>query len=450
MVVAIVLIVLIAGSVLFHYLSPWYLTPIASNWGTIDDTISITFWVTGFVFVAINLFMAIAIYRFRYRKDRRAVYEPENKKLEWWLLGVTSVGVAAMLAPGLFVWAKFVVVPEDAAVVETIGQQWNWTYRFPGKDGKLGTVDARHVSSENPFGLNPNDPNGQDDVLISSPELHLPLNKPVKMLLRSKDVLHNYSIAQLRVKMDFVPGLVTHMWFTPTRTGNFDLLCEELCGIGHFAMRGRLIVEDDTAFLAWIGRYPTFAQSMARPPGDAVAGQALYGVCAGCHGAQGEGNPALNAPKLAGQGDWYLKRQLVHFKQGARGTHDKDVYGKVMAPMAATLADAAAIDNVIAYIGTLPDKPAPVTVKGDAKHGEAKYTTCRTCHGAKGQGIEATNAPRLHGMSDWYLVTQLKNFREQVRGAHPQDMYGSQMALMAAMLGDDKAISDLVAYIGTL
>jgi cytochrome c oxidase subunit 2 len=238
MVVAVVLIVLIVGSVLFHFLSPWYFTPIASNWGTIDDTIGITFWVTGIVFVAVNAFVAYAVIRFRYRKEARAAYEPENKKLEWWLLGLTTVGVAAMLAPGLFVWAKFVDVPQDAAQVEALGQQWQWMYRFPGKDGKLGTVDAQFVSDANPFGMNPGDASGQDDILVAHPELHLPVDKPVKMLLRSKDVLHNFSVAQIRVKMDLVPGLVTHMWFTPTRAGTYDLLCEELCGIAHFAMRG--------------------------------------------------------------------------------------------------------------------------------------------------------------------------------------------------------------------
>ncbi len=118
--VAIALVVLVVGSLLFHFLSPWYFTPIASNWSTIDDTISITFWVTGAVFVAVNLFMAYAIWRYAHRKGARAHYEPENKKLETWLLVVTTVGVAAMLAPGLFVWAKFVEVPSDAAIVEAV------------------------------------------------------------------------------------------------------------------------------------------------------------------------------------------------------------------------------------------------------------------------------------------------------------------------------------------
>jgi cytochrome c oxidase subunit II len=246
-----------------------------------------------------------------------------------------------------------------------------------------------------------------------------------------------------------VPGLVTHIWFTPTRTGDFDLLCEELCGIAHFAMRGKVVVEEPGAFQAWLARQPTFAQASA-PRGDPAAGQALYTVCASCHGAAGEGNAALNAPKLAGQGAWYLRRQLTQFKNGVRGSDDKDAFGKMMAPMAATLPDATAIDNVVAYIGTLPDKPAPATLKGNPRNGEQRFATCAACHGADGRGIQATNAPRLKGMDDWYLVTQLKNFRDGARGDHPQDLYGSQMALFAAMFRDDESIRDLVAYIGTL
>ncbi|HEV8554270.1 MAG TPA: c-type cytochrome [Casimicrobiaceae bacterium] len=449
MVFAIALVLLVVGSVLFHYLSPWYFTPIASNWDTIDTTVTITFWVCGFVFVAINLFMAYCVLRYRYQKGRLAHYEPENKQLELALILATTVGVVAMLAPGLFVWAKFVEVPKDAAVFEVMGKQWHWGFRFPGADGVLGTVDAKYVSDENPFGMNPDDPSGQDDVLIASPELHLPVGKPVKALLRSVDVLHDFTVPQFRVKMDLVPGLVTYVWFTPTRAGKFDILCEELCGIAHFTMRGKVIVEEERAFQAWLGNYPTFAQSKAHVGGDAAAGKPLYAVCAACHGPQAEGNPALNAPKLSGQGDWYLKRQLQNFKNGARGTHEKDVFGKMMAPMAATLANDAAIENVVAYIRTLPDNPAPPTVQMSTTKGQDLYATCAACHGADGRGMQATNAPRLKGMSDWYLVTQLKNFQQGVRGAHPKDMYGPQMASMAAILIDEQATNDLVAYIDT-
>jgi cytochrome c oxidase subunit 2 len=449
MAIAIALLVLVFGSVLFHFLSPWYFTPIASNWHTIDTTISITFWVTGLVYVAITVFMAWALIRYRHRHDSRASYQPENKKLEWWLLVLTAAGVAAMLAPGLLVWADVIHPPQEAQVVEAVAQQWNWSYRLPGKDGKLGTVHPRFVSDANPFGMNPADANGADDVLLASPEVHVPLGKPVKLLLRSKDVLHNFAVAQLRVKMDLVPGLVTYTWFTPIRTGSFDVLCQELCGVGHFAMRGRIVVDEPAAFQAWLDRQPTFAQTHARPPGDAVAGKAAYALCAACHGANGEGNVAMNAPRLSGQGAWYLERQLRLFKTGARGTHEKDVFGKMMAPMAATLVDDAALANVVAYIASLPDTPAAPTIKGDVDSGQRRYATCAACHGADARGIAATNAPRLQGMSDWYLARQLKNLRDGVRGAHPQDIHGAQMALMAGMLADDGAIGDVLAYINS-
>lgn len=451
MAMAIILLLLIVGTVAFHFLSPWWFTQIASNWGSIDDTIGITFWVTGFVFVAVNLFMAYVVLRYRQKKGQRAHYEPENKKLEWWLIGLTTLGIVSMLAPGLSVWAKFVNVPENATEVEVIAQQWHWSYRYPGKDGMLGTVNSRFISDANPFGLNPDDPNGRDDVLIASQELHLPKDKPVKIRLRSKDVLHNFAVAEMRVKMDMVPGMVPYLWFTPTRTGKFDVLCQELCGTGHFTMRGRLVVEDDAAYQAWLASFPTFAQSSARVAGNAEAGKPLYAVCGACHGAQGEGNPAMNAPKLSGQGDWYVKQQLQYFKRGIRGAHEKDIHGKTMAPMAATLVDEAAIDNVVAYIKTLPDNPAPAAaVKATTRGKDHFATTCGICHGTDGRGIQAMKAPRIAGLGDWYLATQLKNFRQRIRGAHPDDMYGPQMALMAATLSDEQATTELVAYINAL
>ena len=173
---AVVLILLVVGSVIFHLVSPWTFTPLASNWGTIDRTIDITFWVTGIVFILINLFMAYAIIKYRYKKDARAKYEPENKKLEYWLTGITAIGVALMLAPGLFVWAEFVNVPEDAHVVEAVGQQWHWSYRYPGADGKFGEVDAERITMDNPFGIDPADPNGQDDLVVAHPEAHILLD----------------------------------------------------------------------------------------------------------------------------------------------------------------------------------------------------------------------------------------------------------------------------------
>jgi cytochrome c oxidase subunit 2 len=184
--------------------------------------------------------------------------------------------------------------------------------------------------------------------------------------------------------------------------------------------------------------------------GDAGAGKALFGACAACHGAQGEGNKAMNAPKLAGQEEWYLARQLNNFKKGIRGSAAGDTFGKQMAPMAMTLPDDAAVANVAAYIKTFPDTPAPATVQGDAAAGKALFGACAACHGAKGEGNVAMNAPRLAGMSDFYMVTQLKNFKSGARGTHADDAFGKQMAPMAMTLPDDTAIANVVAYINSL
>jgi cytochrome c oxidase subunit 2 len=257
------LVLVAVGTVLFHFLSPWWWTPIASNWGYIDDTIVLTFWITGTVFIAVILFMAYCALRYKHRVGVRSEYRPENKNLEWWLTIVTTVGVAGMLIPGLFVWNQFVTVPAEATEIEVMAKQWSWSFRKPGKDGKLGTTNVRLVSADNPFGIDPKDPNGQDDVLIDGDNLHLPLNKPIKVLLRSLDVLHDFYVPQFRAKMDMVPGAVTYFWFTPTRTGTFDILCFELCGVGHHAMRSQVVVEVQTAYDNWLNQQMTFKKALA-------------------------------------------------------------------------------------------------------------------------------------------------------------------------------------------
>ena len=263
MAVALILVLVALGSVLFHLFSPWWFTPIASNWTYIDGTIDITFWITGFVFSAVVLFMAYCVFRFHHRDGRRADYNPENKKLESWLGIVTAAGVVAMLAPGLFVWYQFVTVPDGAATLEVVGQQWQWSFRLPGKNGRLGTTDPRYVSSDNPLGLNPGDPNGQDNILIVGDDLHLPIGKPVRLLLRSVDVIHDFWVPEFRAKMDLMPGLVTYFWFTPTRPGTYAILCAGFCGIGHAQMRGSVVVETDDDYQTWLRKQQTFAQLTA-------------------------------------------------------------------------------------------------------------------------------------------------------------------------------------------
>ncbi|MBS0343985.1 MAG: cytochrome c oxidase subunit II [Proteobacteria bacterium] len=297
MIMAWVLLVIVVGSVLFHVFNPWWVTPLASNWKSMDDTLAITVVITGLFFVAINLFVVYALLRFRHREGAaHARSAPDNKKLERWLIVGTSVGVAALLAPGLLVYAKYVNEPHDAMVLEVMSQQWQWRFRLPGPDGKLGASDARFVSATNPFGLDPDDPRGQDDLLVMGNEVHLPLGKPVVVLLRSNDVLHDFFVPQFRSRMNTVPGQVSRFWFTPEVPGRYEALCAQLCGVGHPDMHGYVVVEDAEHYAAWQQGLVSFAVASKPPPAPAAASNPLADTgrqladakgCAACHTVDG-------------------------------------------------------------------------------------------------------------------------------------------------------------------
>ena len=183
---------------------------------------------------------------------------------------------------------------------------------------------------------------------------------------------------------------------------------------------------------------------------DAAAGQAAYAVCAACHGQKGEGNVAMNAPKLAGQEGWYIKRQLAAYRDGLRGTAPGDTFGMQMRPMAMAVSDPTAEANLIAYIESLPVSDSAPTVTGDVAAGQAAYAVCAACHGAQAEGNEQMGGPRLAGLDDWYLVRQINNYNKGLRGYDPKDTFGMQMKPMAATVATEKAVNDVVAYINTL
>ncbi|MEM1229160.1 MAG: c-type cytochrome [Pseudomonadota bacterium] len=183
---------------------------------------------------------------------------------------------------------------------------------------------------------------------------------------------------------------------------------------------------------------------------DLAAGQAAYAVCAACHGPAGQGNQAMNAPQIAGQAAWYTKRQLTAYQKGHRGTAAGDTYGAQMRPMSMTVTAPAAMDNIAAYIESLPASKPAATVGGDAAAGAAAYAVCAACHGQQAEGNDALGGPALANLNDWYLARQLKNFKEGRRAYHPEDTYGAQMKPMSMTLADDTAINNVAAYIGTL
>ena len=193
---------------------------------------------------------------------------------------------------------------------------------------------------------------------------------------------------------------------------------------------------------------PVNAATSQQLAGNPVEGKALYASCITCHGDAAQGNGQLHAPALANSDDWYLYRQLTNFHKGVRGYLEQDTAGVQMAAMAKTLKDSIAIAHVVAYIKTLPEVAVPVLIKGDISKGERTYQSmCGSCHGPGAKGNKKMNAPRLNGLEDWYIKTQITKFKNSVRGAHPADKFGSQMVSMMALLADEKAVDDVIAYI---
>jgi cytochrome c oxidase subunit 2 len=200
--------------------------------------------------------------------------------------------------------------------------------------------------------------------------------------------------------------------------------------------------------LAFLGLVGCKGQGAAE---GSSAGQVAFSACVACHKADGSGNEELGAPRIAGLQAWYVKEQLSKFRDGRRGAHPDDAPGLRMRPMSRALSGDAEVDAVSDYVASLPKaKPSATLTGGDAAKGAATYAICTACHGPDGAGNEALGSPSLTAANDWYLQTQLNNFKSGLRGATVGDLRGAQMAPMAMTLADDQAILDVLAHIHTL
>ncbi|MBN8858891.1 MAG: cytochrome c oxidase subunit II [Sphingobacteriales bacterium] len=240
--------------------------PSASDHGeNIDTMMWITLAITGFVFIVTQILLFWFAFRYQSSEKRKAHYYPHNNKLELLWTVVPAIALTVLVSFGLYYWYRITgEAPKEAMEVEVTGHQFGWEYRYPGKDGVLGRQHYKLIdpAKSNPLGQDWNDVANRDDLHPS--ELHLVVNKPVRLVIRSQDVIHDVGLAHFRLKMDAVPGTPTTMWFTPKYTteqmkkitGNenfvYEISCDQMCGSGHYSMRGVIVVETQEEFDKWI------------------------------------------------------------------------------------------------------------------------------------------------------------------------------------------------------
>ena len=217
---------------------------VSSYSGQIDGLFRLILWITGTIFVVVEFLLLLFIFRYRHREGRRARYTHGNNRLEviWTIIPAFICVVLALLSRRA--WAEIKQqMPHDAMEIEITGEQFAWNIRYAGPDGKLGTAD---------------------DILTLN-QLHFPVGKPVVATLRSKDVIHSFFLPEFRVKQDAVPGMSTRIWFDATRVGHWEIACAELCGLGHYRMKGFVTVETPEEFQKWLADQAAAAPAAPAP-----------------------------------------------------------------------------------------------------------------------------------------------------------------------------------------
>jgi len=233
----------------------------------IDQMISLVHWLMAILFVGWGIFFLFVLVRFRSGANPRASYTGAKGKISKGLeVAVAVVEVILLVFYAIPAWAKRVKAfpaENEAVVVKVVGEQFAWNVQYPGPDGKFGRTDVKLVAADNPLGLDRTDPAAKDDVTTIN-QLNLPVDRPVLIHLSSKDVIHSFSLYEMRVKQDVIPGMTIPVWFIPNRVGNYEIACSQLCGLdyeiacsqlcglGHFRMRGFVTIQTADEYQKWM------------------------------------------------------------------------------------------------------------------------------------------------------------------------------------------------------
>ena len=239
----------------------WLGLPVAASAhaGEVDRIMALVHWLMLVLFVGWSIFFIYVLFRFRSGAHPKADYRGVRAGWSNWVEGGVLVAEIALLAFfSIPFWTRNVdaAPPSEnqATVVRVVAEQFAWNAQYPGKDGVFGKTDSKFVTSTNPLGIDPSDPNGKDDIATLN-QLHLEVNRPVVIDLSSKDVIHSFFLPVMRVKQDAIPGQQVAIHFTPIRTTNNDkweIACAQLCGLGHYRMRGQFTVHSKDEFTKWL------------------------------------------------------------------------------------------------------------------------------------------------------------------------------------------------------
>jgi cytochrome c oxidase subunit 2 len=221
----------------------------------IDQMTVLVHWLMAVLFVGWGLFFVFVIFRFRRGANPRASYTGAKGKISKGLeVAIAVIEVVLLVFYAIPAWAKRVTrLPSESesVVVRIVGEQFAWNIHYPGPDGRFGRTDIRRVTADNPLGLDRTDPNAKDDITTIN-QLFLPENRPAIVQLSSKDVIHSFGLIEMRVKQDAIPGMTMPVWFIPTRRGDYEIACSQLCGLGHFRMRGFVTIQSEAEFRKWL------------------------------------------------------------------------------------------------------------------------------------------------------------------------------------------------------
>jgi cytochrome c oxidase subunit II len=220
----------------------------------LDQMTVLVHWLMLVLFVGWGAFFLFVLFRFRSGANPKASYTGAKGKISKGTeVAVAVVEVLLLVFYAIPAWAKRVkALPSEseAVVVRVISEQFAWNIHYPGPDGKFGRTDIKLVSADNPIGLDRTDPNAKDDITTIN-QLNLPVDRPVLIHLSSKDVIHSFAVYEMRVKQDAIPGMSIPVWFIPNRIGEYEITCSQLCGLGHFRMRGFVTIQSAANYQKW-------------------------------------------------------------------------------------------------------------------------------------------------------------------------------------------------------